>query len=77
VCLLGQRQRNLLAAGRCISAASAWDITRAIPACAVTGQAAGVAAALACIDADGDVRALSIGRLQEALRAQNVALTPD
>lgn len=45
-CLTGVRTRNLITAGRCISAASAWDQTRAIPACAVTGQTAGTAAAL-------------------------------
>ncbi len=38
---------NVFAAGRCVSVTdSMWDITRAIPACAVTGQAAGAAAAL-------------------------------
>jgi hypothetical protein len=46
-CLRG-RSLNLLAAGRCISADSTvWDAVRAIPPCAVTGQAAGVGAALA------------------------------
>jgi hypothetical protein len=45
-CLTGIATGNLITAGRCISAASAWDQTRAIPACAVTGQAAGTAAAL-------------------------------
>lgn len=38
---------NLFAAGRCISVTDAmWDITRVIPVCAVTGEAAGKAAAL-------------------------------
>ena len=38
---------NLFAAGRCISAAGdAWDVTRVIPTCAATGQAAGTMAAL-------------------------------
>lgn len=46
-CLLGVQTKNLLAAGRCISVTTAaWDITRAIPTCAVTGEAAGVAAAM-------------------------------
>ncbi len=36
---------NLAVAGRCISAAGkAWDLTRAIPACALSGEAAGLAA---------------------------------
>lgn len=39
---------NVLAAGRCISARDdAWEITRVIPAAALTGEVAGVAAALA------------------------------
>lgn len=39
--------KNLAVAGRCIGATDAmWDVTRVIPACAVTGQAAGTAAAL-------------------------------
>ena len=39
---------NLICAGRCISVTDAmWDITRVIPPCAVTGQAAGTASALA------------------------------
>jgi len=39
---------NLLVAGRCVSAADgdAWDAVRAIPACALTGQIAGIAAAV-------------------------------
>lgn len=41
---------NLLVAGRCLSGSEAmWDITRVIPVCAVSGEAAGVAAAL-CSD---------------------------
>ncbi len=39
---------NVLAAGRCISARDdAWEITRVIPAAALTGEVAGTAAALA------------------------------
>lgn len=46
--LLPQRVSGLLVAGRCIAAAGdAWEVTRVIPAAALTGQAAGVAAALA------------------------------
>ena len=45
--LYGMQVENLIAAGRCISATDAmWDISRVIPACAVTGEAAGVAAAI-------------------------------
>jgi hypothetical protein len=46
--LLPRGVAGLLAAGRCISAeGDAWQVTRVIPAAAATGQAAGVAAALA------------------------------
>ena len=45
----GRRIRNLLAVGRCIFGIDdMWDITRVIPVCAVTGEAAGTAAALTC-----------------------------
>ena len=44
--------RGLLAAGRCIGAEGyAWEIFRVIPAAALTGEAAGVAAALCAADA--------------------------
>jgi len=68
--LYTNRFANLLAAGRCISVTDKmWDITRVIPPCAVTGQAAGVAAALG-----GDVRSVDVPRLQETLREQGVKL---
>ena len=39
--------KNLICAGRCTSVTDAmWDIMRVIPCCAVTGQAAGTAAAM-------------------------------
>ena len=75
--LRGVRNRNLLTAGRCISAdTTVWDATRAIPTCAVTGEAAGTAAALAAKTADGDVHALDVARLQAVLRDQRVLLDP-
>ena len=41
------RTSNLFAVGRCISAAGdAWDVIRAIPACAATGQAGGTMASI-------------------------------
>ena len=61
---------NTFAAGRCISVTDAlWDITRVIPACAVTGQAAGVAAAVCGEDGLVDVAAV-----QEELKRQGVKL---
>jgi hypothetical protein len=45
--LYGNKISNLFVAGRCVSVTEdMWDITRVIPTCAVTGEAAGVAAAL-------------------------------
>ncbi len=69
-CLYDGRIQNLLVAGRCIGAQNdAWDITRVIPACAVTGQAAGTAAALS-----RDFNTLSVSVLQQALAADGVRL---
>lgn len=65
---------NLLAAGRCISVTeSAWEITRVIPACAVTGQAAGTAAVQA-LKSGGRVDALDVKELQNTLCAQGVII---
>lgn len=59
---------NLLVAGRCISVTDEfWDQTRVIPACAVTGQAAGTAAALG-----RDIPGICAARLQECLRRDGV-----
>lgn len=45
--LHGEKIKNLICAGRNISVTDAmWDITRVIPVCAVSGEAAGVAAAI-------------------------------
>ncbi len=69
--LRGVRNRNLLAAGRCISAdASVWDVTRVIPPCAVTGEAAGTGAALAARDTAGDLTRLPVATLQRRLVEQ-------
>ena len=61
--LHGTKIRNLITAGRSISADdSMWDVTRVIPACAVTGEAAGMAAALT-----DDFALLDVSVLQEGL----------
>lgn len=68
--LLGVKNCNLLAAGRCMSSDNTvWDVTRAIPTCGITGEAAGVAAALAAHASDGDVRSVPVEHIQEAMRA--------
>ncbi len=62
---------NLMTAGRSISVTDAmWDITRVIPACAVTGEAAGAAATLG-----DDVRAISLWKLQSHLMEHGVKLS--
>jgi hypothetical protein len=74
-CLCGGTTRNLLTAGRCISAdRTAWDVTRAIPTCAATGEAAGTAAAMAACRREADVSAVPIDELQSQLRRQGVLL---
>ena len=62
--------RNLLAAGRDISVSDEmWNVTRVIPPCAVTGQAAGTAAALG-----SDFCELDISLLQQTLEKDGVKL---
>lgn len=62
--------KNLIGAGRCISVnENMWDITRVIPACAVTGQAAGTAAALT-----DDIPDMDIHLLQQTLEKQKQKL---
>jgi hypothetical protein len=66
---------NLITAGRCISSgATAWDITRAIPTCAVTGEAAGVAAAALTQENKAAFANLDISALQQRLKNQQVAI---
>ncbi len=63
---------NLLAAGRNISASGdGWEVTRVIPVCALTGQAAGSAAALS-IRENAPVHKVNIRSLQETLRHNGV-----
>ncbi len=61
---------NLITAGRCTSVTDEmWDIMRVIPCCAVTGQAAGTAAAM-CDDFDR----LDVKQLQAQLVSDGVVL---
>jgi len=70
-CLYGKRIRNLITAGRCISADDAmWDNTRVIPACAVIGEAAGLAAAIS-----QDFASLPIETLCCNLRQRGIPLS--
>lgn len=68
--LYGKKISNLITAGRCISVTDPmWDITRVIPVCAVSGQAAGTAAAITDNFADTDIK-----RLQKLLKSTGVVL---
>ncbi len=70
--LCGMVNNNLLTAGRCISAdTSIWDLTRAIPTCGLTGEAAGTAAAIAIKDTQGKVTEIDIKALQQQLIKQH------
>lgn len=65
---------NAWVAGRCISASPfAHGSTRNMAQCLVTGEAAGVAAAMCSVDGN-DSRSLDVGRLQKELVARGVFL---
>lgn len=71
--LFGRKIKNLITAGRITSADDAgWDLTRVIPACAVTGEAAGVAAAMT-----DDFASLDVAVLQSKLREKGVLIHLD
>lgn len=68
--LYGRRVKNLITAGRCISSdQTLWDVTRVIPVCSVTGEAAGTAAALC-----DDFSKLDIKKLQNELVRKGVRI---
>ncbi|MBR2972435.1 MAG: FAD-dependent oxidoreductase [Clostridia bacterium] len=57
--LYGKEIKNLAVAGRCISVTDEmWDVTRVIPVCAVSGEAAGAAAAMCSDFANIDIKKL-------------------
>lgn len=73
--LAAAHTRNLLAAGRCVSArGECWDVLRVIVPAAVTGEAAGTAAALAAGLCAGEIAALNTETLQARLVSQGVPL---
>ena len=75
-CLLSREIENLLVAGRCISVDHrAHHSTKEIPPCMATGEAAGVAAALA-VAAKLSPTQLAIAELQERLRSRGAILDP-
>lgn len=68
--LYSSKIKNLICAGRCTSVnETMWDIMRVIPCCAVTGQAAGTAAAMT-----DDFSNIDISELQLRLQNDGVVL---
>ena len=68
--LYSAKIKNLITAGRCTCVTDdMWDIMRVIPCCAVTGQAAGTAAAIS-----NDFTSLDITVLQKKLMSDGVIL---
>lgn len=68
--LYSAKVKNLICAGRCTAATEdMWDLMRVIPCCAVTGQAAGTAAALT-----KDFSALRVDMLQDVLQKNGVMI---
>lgn len=68
--LYNKKIKNLIVAGRCTSVnETLWDVMRVIPCCAVTGQAAGTAAAMT-----DDFSAIDILKLQKKLQDNGVIL---
>ena len=68
--LFNAKVRNLICAGRCTSVnETLWDVMRVIPCCAVTGQAAGTAAAMT-----DDFPGLDVNELQNRLRSSGVVI---
>ena len=62
---------------RCMSAdTTIWDVTRAIPTCALTGEAAAIASAMAVQAFGGDIHAVPIEALQKRLIEQGGLLDP-
>ena len=73
--LVPQKVDNLLVAGRCVAGdAVSHAAIRSQMCCTVTGQGAGVAAAVSLKDGQSTSR-VDIGRVQRALRAQGVRIT--
>ena len=71
--LYSKKVKNLIAAGRCISCDSGmWEIARVIPVCAVSGEAAGLAAAMS-----DDFTKIDIKKLQEKLKNRGVVLSEE
>ena len=73
-CMVPEKIEGLFVAGRCISVdTTAFGSTRNLPACAMTGEAAGVAAAYCAIHGVGTSE-IPVAAVQERLHAAGVVL---
>ena len=76
-CLVPKNVRNILVAGRCLSATrEAHSSARVMGTCMAMGQAAGTAAGMCALDEgwQGDVRSVRTGVLRSSLRSQGAVL---
>ena len=76
-CLVPKNVRNLLVAGRCLSATrEAHSSARVMGTCMAMGQAAGTAAGMCALDEgwQGDVRSVRVKVLRSSLRTQGSVL---
>lgn len=74
-CLTPKGLRNVLVAGRCISSDHVVQAsTRVMPVCLATGEAAGLAAAMAAGGAEADVHAVDANQLRQRLREHGAYL---
>ena len=72
--ILPEKVENLLVAGRCVSGDKiSFAATRQMMCCAVTGQGAGVAAAVSLKD-NVACRKVDISKVQKALKKQGVRI---
>ena len=72
--LISKDVENVIAAGRNISSAGdAWEVTRVIPVAAMTGEAAGTAASMACSDGVS-LQELNSEKLQNELKSNGILI---
>ena len=73
--LIAPEVKNVLVAGRCISCiGDSWELIRCIPQCAVSGQAAGTAAALGAKNQLSDICEIDLQNLQIQLKKDGVMI---
>jgi hypothetical protein len=76
--LHGKKTGNLFAAGRCMGCeGDAWDVLRVIPPCAVTGEAAGLAASEIALGGVSSAGELDSRRLASKLIERKVIINPE